>query len=52
MSAAKWVLMAWIVLSAMLAVGRIGQPVKPSTPSIVLVTLILLGAMAWMVVLA
>lgn len=52
MNAAKWVLMAWIVLSAMLSVGRIGQPVKPSTPSIVLVTLILLGAMAWMVVLA
>jgi len=52
MSAAKWVLMAWIVLSAMLAVGRIGQPVKPSTPSIAVVTLVLLGAMAWMVVLA
>jgi len=52
MTAAKWVLMSWIVLSALLAVGRIGQPVKPSTPSIVLVTLILLGAMAWMIVLA
>jgi len=44
--------MAWIVLSAMLAVGRIGQPVKPSTPSVVLITLILLGSLAWMVVLA
>jgi len=52
MSAAKWVLMSWIVLSALLAVGRIGQPVKPSTPSIALVTLILLGSLAWMVVLA
>jgi len=52
MTAAKWVLMAWIVLSAMLAVGRIGQPVKPSTPSVAVVALMLLGAMAWMVVLA
>lgn len=52
MTAAKWVLMTWIVLSALLAVGRIGQPVKPATPSVALVTLMLLGAMAWMVVLA
>ena len=52
MTAAKWVLMAWIILSALLAVGRVGQPVKPSTPSVLLVTLILLGSLAWMVVLA
>jgi len=52
MSAAKWVLMAWIVLSALVAVGRIGQPTKPSTPSVAVFTLVLLGTMAWMVVLA
>jgi len=52
MTAAKWVLMSWIVLEALWAVGRIGQPVKPTTPSGTVGALILLGAMAWMVVLA
>ena len=52
MTAPKWVLMAFIVFSAMSAVARIGQPVKPWTPSLALGTLVMLGVLAWMVVLA
>jgi len=52
MSAAKWVLLAFLAVSAMSSVARIGQPVKPWTPSLALGTLITLGVLAWMVVLA
>lgn len=52
MNGAKWVLMAFMATSAMSSVARIGQPVKPWTPSLALGTLIMLGVLAWMVVLA
>ena len=52
MSIPKYVLLAWFAFSVLLGVARIGKPVRMSTPGSAAVSLVILGALAWLVVIA
>lgn len=52
MNLAAWALIAWWVFSGLVAVFTIGKPRKPSTPDSAVVSLLLLGGLAWLTVLA
>lgn len=52
MSAAKYVLLGWYALSALISVTRIGKPSKPTTPAVAAIGLVIVGACAWLVVIA
>jgi len=52
MSAPKYVLLAWYALSALISVSRIGKPSKPMTAGVGAISLVIIGVMATLVVIA
>jgi len=52
MSIPKYVLLAWYAFSVLLGVARIGKPVKASTPGSAAISLVIVGALVWLVVIA
>ena len=52
MSIAKYVLLAYYAIAALLIVSSIGKPKTPTTPAVAAASLVLMGALCWLVVLA
>jgi hypothetical protein len=51
-SAAKYALLTWYAISALIGVSRIGKPSKPTTPGVGAISLVIIGIMATLVVIA
>jgi hypothetical protein len=52
MSAPKYVLLTLYAIASLVRVARIGKPMAPGTPGVVVIELIITGIMATLVVLA
>ncbi|GMA26176.1 hypothetical protein GCM10025864_39350 [Luteimicrobium album] len=48
----KIVLLAWFALGALMTVATVGKQKKPTTPGTAAVSLVLVGLVAWLVVIA
>jgi len=48
----QWVLIAWLVLSALVMVARVGKPREPIEPEAAVVNLVVTALVVWLVVLA
>jgi hypothetical protein len=52
MSIPKYVLLAWLALSSVVGVVKIGKPVKVTTPGVAAIGLVITATLAWLVVIA
>lgn len=43
---AKWAVLTWCGISALIVVAGIGKPRKPTTPGVAVLTLVIIGAEA------
>ncbi|GMA26161.1 hypothetical protein GCM10025864_39200 [Luteimicrobium album] len=48
----KIVLLAWFAFSALVTIATIGKPRKPTTPGVATGSIVILGVVVWLVVIA
>ena len=48
----KIILLAWYALSLLTTIATVGKPKKPTTPGIATAVVVVLGILAWLVVIA
>lgn len=45
----KWCFVAWLAISGLIVVGQIGKPKRPTTPAVAVVTVVILGFEAFLI---